>query len=162
MKLFLDMTKFHLGELLSGLKLYADLMERQLKVIEEQQKQRLGKEWDNYESVFTEELPTNLRYSILVALIANVEWSLNYAVSLMKKRGISPSKTPKGVSQNALFDEKVEAAAKTLHPAVILDTSHMWIEEGFASAWVEEAHEWLAALYDFLELRVGVEMPMSP
>ncbi len=61
MKLFLDMTKFHLGELLSGLKLYADLMERQIKAIQVEQKQRLGEEWEAYESVFTEGLPTNLR-----------------------------------------------------------------------------------------------------
>jgi hypothetical protein len=214
MNLFLDMTKFHLGELLHGLKIYADLMEWQMKTIQREQKERLGKDWEDFESVFTEGLPTNLRYSVIVALIANIEWSLNYAVGLLKKRGIKLPKKPKGMSENAhkiqflktqgsgqfthpfeekflalvtlrnaivhnagkperlvvaiepfdiyLFDEKVEAAAKTLEPAVLLDTSHMQIKEGFVSIWVQEAHDWLSAFYDFLKLSVGLTMPMAP
>jgi len=118
MNLFLDMTKFHLGQLLPGLKLHADLLESQLKVTEEQQKHRLGEKWDTYESVFTEDLPTSLRYSVLVALIANVEWSLKYAVGLLKKREITLPKTPKSVSKNAHIIQflKKQGPSEFRHP----------------------------------------------
>jgi len=212
MKLFIDCTKFELGELLIGLKLYADLMERQIKVIQAEQKERLGKEWETFETVFTEAIPTNLRYSVIITLVSNVEWSLNYAVKSLKKRGTKLPRQPRDASENAhkiqflkrqgipefthpfeekflaivtlrnaivhnagkpdrlvatvgwtdihLFNEKLEEAGRKLQPAVVLDTN-MWIEEGAVSSWIQDAHDWLSALYDYLNLSVGVEIPVS-
>jgi hypothetical protein len=217
MELVLDFTKFELSELFDGLKLYADLTERQLKVLQAEQKARLGDKWSTYEEVFVEGLPTNLRYSVIVALVTNVEWALNHSVGLLEQQGTKPpsrKSRPKGVSENThkiqflnqqgnppfshpfekkflaivtvrnaivhnagkperhvatvgpfdihLFDDRMEEAAKVLQPAVVLGATSLWIEEGAVSTWVQEAHEWLSALYDFLQLNVSIELPVAP
>ena len=46
MKLVLDFTKFELGEIFSGLQLYAKFSEEQMKALQREQETALGKEWD--------------------------------------------------------------------------------------------------------------------
>ena len=104
MKLVLDLTKFEMRELFYGLQLYADLTERQLKVLQAEQKANLGDEWSVYGELFIEGLPTNLRYSVIVALVTNVEWSLNNSITLLKKRGCQPlSKKKTGIAHKIQY-----------------------------------------------------------